>query len=566
MGPPSVSGNGDGNGREAGATAAAWAVIGHVALPCELARPAARALHHTTFPEVAGLVARGVRPDAHGVRARYLFESAASASAFRAAQDPGLARLGPPVTGAVRAVPAAAGAGAGTAPVIIISPPRSGSTALFDALARHPGLWTVGGESESVIEGVPGLHPAAGGYASHALEAEHADRHGAAVRAGFLAELRDARGRSWLDLGGPQAPPPRLLEKTPENCLRLPFLLRLFPDATVVHLHRDARDTVASMVRAWTHPAFVNIPDLPGWPRRSWHLLLPADWRRLCGDDLSRIAVHQWAAAVDAVLDCRAARPAGRWVDVDYAALSAAPARTIRWLERELGLPAGPTGRDLPLSATTITPPRPGKWRSTPGFDPSALDAVSRTLRRVTKGRTTPVPRPPRPTSSDARRRPSFVCWLDDGGGVDDGGPDTDGAASTGRLPDPATAPVLDPAVVLQGGVTIPLGLQRRARFRDRFLPDHPILWADDPGTGALAPFWVSRGLPGAARAGPRAAPPAGPAPTSVHRARPGRRAGTGRGARPGGRPGRRHRGGRDRGLRAHRGVPDRPHGAPTPP
>lgn len=494
MGPPSVSGNGDGNGREAGATAAAWAVIAHVALPCELARPAARALHHTTFPEVAGLVARGVRPDAHGVRARYLFESAASASAFRAAQDPGLARLGPPVTGAVRAVPAAAGAGAGTAPVIIISPPRSGSTALFDALARHPGLWTVGGESESVIEGVPGLHPAAGGYASHALEAEHADRHGAAVRAGFLAELRDARGRSWLDLGGPQAPPPRLLEKTPENCLRLPFLLRLFPDATVVHLHRDARDTVASMVRAWTHPAFVNIPDLPGWPRRSWHLLLPADWRRLCGDDLSRIAVHQWAAAVDAVLDCRAARPAGRWVDVDYAALSAAPARTIRWLERELGLPAGPTGRDLPLSATTITPPRPGKWRSTPGFDPSALDAVSRTLRRVTKGRTTPVPRPPRPTSSDARRRPSFVCWLDDGGGVDDGGPDTDGAASTARLPDPATAPVLDPAVVLQGGVTIPLGLQRRARFRDRFLPDHPILWADDPGTGALAPFWVSPG------------------------------------------------------------------------
>ncbi|MFE6834121.1 sulfotransferase family protein [Streptomyces sp. NPDC057705] len=469
-------------GREAGVQwagpqAVAWAVIGRVALPAGRARPAARALHHAPFPGAAGLLARGVRTDAHGVRARYLFATAAAA-AFRATQDPSLSRLGPPVTGPVRPVPAAAAPDVGSGPVIIVSPPRSGSTALFDALARHPGLWTVGGESESVIEGVPALHPAADGYASHALGAEHADRHGSAVRAGFLAELRDARGLSWLDCGGPQVPPPRLLEKTPENCLRLPFLLRTFPDATVVHLHRDARDTVASMVRAWTHPAFVNIPDLPGWPRRAWHLLLPAGWRRWRDEDLSRIAARQWAAAVDAVLDCRASRTAGRWVDVDYAALSRAPARTIRWLERELGLPAGPPGRDLPLSPTTITPPRPGKWRRTPGFDPTALDSVTRTRRRLTNGRT-PMPQ----TTHDPRRCPSFVCWLDDPGAAE--------PAPVPR-PGPGPDPVLDPAVVLQEGVTIPLGLVRRARFRDRFLPDRPILWTDDPATGALAPFWVS--------------------------------------------------------------------------
>ncbi|MFD9354655.1 sulfotransferase family protein [Streptomyces sp. NPDC060031] len=460
--------------RQTGPEAVAWAVIGQVVLPSGQARPAARVLHHAPFPRVAELLARGVRTDAHGVRARYLFASAPAAEAFRATQDPTLSRLGPPVTGPVRAVPAAAA----DAPVIIVSPPRSGSTALFDALARHPALWTIGGESEGVIEGVPALHPSAGGYASHALGAEHADRHGGTVRAGFLAELRDARGRNWLDCGGPQAPPPRLLEKTPENCLRLPFLLRMFPDATVVHLHRDPRDTVASMVRAWTHPAFVNIPDLPGWPRRAWHLLLPAGWRRWADEDLSRIAARQWAAAVDAVLDCRNARTAGRWVDVDYAALSGAPARTLGWLERELGLPAGPPGRDLPLSATTITPPRPGKWRLTPGFDPSALDSVTRTCRRLTNGR----PSMPQATR-DLRRRPSFVCWL-----ADPGTAEHDPAV----LPDLGHDEVLDPAVVLQGGVTIPLSLVRRARFRDRFLPDLPILWTDDPGTGALAPFWTS--------------------------------------------------------------------------
>ncbi|MET9886492.1 sulfotransferase [Streptomyces sp. NPDC006430] len=479
-------------GPDPGPAAVAWTVVGRVALPSGRARHAARVLHHAPFPEVAGLLARGVQADAHGVRARYLFDSEAAATAFRAAQDPALGRPGSPVTSAVRAVPATAPV-AGTAPVIIVSPPRSGSTALFEALARHPALWTVGGESESVIEGVPGLHPVACGYASHALEAEHADRYGGAVRAGFLAELRDARGRSWLDRGGPQAPPPRLLEKTPENSLRLPFLLRLFPDATVVQLHRDPRDTVASMVRAWAHPAFVNIPDLPGWPRRAWHLLLPDGWRRWRDEDASRIAARQWAAAVDAALDGRAARPAGRWVDVDYAALNAAPARTIRWLERELGLPAGSPGRDVPLSATTITPPRPGKWRSTPGFDPSALDAVAPTCRRLTNGRA-PMPQPTR----ESRRRPSFVCWLDDGGTDDRGAAEREPAAPHGPGPGPGPEPepdsVLDPAAVLQDGVTIPLGLVRRARFRDRFLPDLPILWTDDPGTGALAPFWVSLG------------------------------------------------------------------------
>ncbi|MGW5423485.1 sulfotransferase family protein [Streptomyces sp. NPDC003943] len=536
-----MSGRPDGRGE-----VTAWSVVGHVALPPGPARRAAREAHHGPFPDVPELLARAVRADARGVRARYLFASAGAAaefSAFPAGRDPALARLGTPATGPVRAVPAdsfpsaacsaaplpaaplpAASFPAATfpagplppasfharplppdplaAPVIIVSPPRSGSTALFDALARNPALWTVGGESEGVIEGVPGLHPAARGYASHALDAEDATAWGEAVRAGFLAELRDAGGSRRPGTGGPgTAPPPRLLEKTPENSLRLPFLLRLFPDATVVHLRRDARDTVASMVRAWRHPGFVNIPDLPGWPRGAWHLLLPPGWRDWAGEDLARIAARQWAAAVEAILDARDLRPAGRWVDVDYAELRAAPARTLRWLESALGLPAGPQGRDLPLSATTISPPRPGKWRTTPGFDPSALDAVRHTLRRLTNGRTTMPERTMPQTSRPARpdraspeapgHNPSFACWLHE---TDPGElPDRGGLPDHGELPDHGAGDgtVLDPAAVLQAGVTIPLGMARRTRFRDRFLPGRPILWTDEPETGALVPYWV---------------------------------------------------------------------------
>jgi hypothetical protein len=460
-------------------------VVGHVALPSGLARRAARETHHGPFPHVPELLARAVRADAHGVRVRYLFASAAAASDFSATRDPALPSLGTPVTGPMSPVPAVQLA----SPVIIVSPPRSGSTALFDALARNPALWTVGGESEGVIEGVPGLHPAARDYDSHALDAENAETWGGAVRAGFLADLRDARGRRPLESADRGARPYRLLEKTPENSLRLPFLLRLFPDATVVQLHRDARDTVASMVRAWTHPGFVNIPDLAGWPRRAWHLLLPPGWRGWAGEDLARIAARQWAAAAEAVLDARDHLPAVPRVDVDYAELCGAPARTLRWLEDVLGLPALGRGRDLPLSATTISPPRPGKWRDTPGFDLSALDAVRPTLQRLTNGRTTvpqptPASRAARVTANGPRHLPSFACWLHE---MAAGAPDA--TVSTDRGDGDGT--VLDPSVVIQEGVTIPLGMARRARFRDRFLSGRPILWTDEPETGALVPFWV---------------------------------------------------------------------------
>lgn len=459
-------------------------------------------MHHAPFPVAPGLLARAVAPDVRGVHARYLFASAAAAADFTPEADSALRRLGPLRMEAVRAVPSAPL----TAPVIIVSPPRSGSTALYEALARNPGLWSLGGESEGEIEGVPALHPAAGGYASHALGAEQADACGAAVRAGLLAGLRDAgaligaregqlEDRRGTRAAGPasSASSPRLLEKTPENSLRLPFLLRLFPDATVVRLHRDPLDTVASMVRAWDHPGFVNIPQLPCWPRGAWHLLLPPGWRAWVHDDVSRVAARQWAAAEEAIQEAHGLVPAHRWLDVDYAELRTAPARTIRRLEAALELPRSPHGVDLPLSATTITPPSAGKWRRTPRFDPAAVHEVlsqrqlpakplggrRRAGRRLPQEGRSAVPPPDR----HPRSRPSFVCWLHEAGAWH--------AVGRTPAPDRSDSAEFDPAAVLQTGITVPLGLARRTRFRDRFLPDHPILWTQDPGTGALAPFWV---------------------------------------------------------------------------
>src|SRR5690606_8864004 len=59
-------------------------------------------------------------------------------------------------------------------PVIVVSSPRSGSSLLFETLARAPQLYTVGGESHQIIEAVKGLGPADRGWTSNRLTAEDA--------------------------------------------------------------------------------------------------------------------------------------------------------------------------------------------------------------------------------------------------------------------------------------------------------------------------------------------------------------------------------------------------------
>ena len=154
-------------------------------------------------------------------------------------------------------------------PVFVVSPPRSGSSLLFETLARAPGVFTIGGESHRVIEQVPSLHPSARGWESNRLTADDASPEVvAALRRAFVAELRDRAGAQ------PPATAVRLLEKTPKNALRVPFLAAAFPDATFVSLYRDPRETLSSMLDAWRSRQFVTYPDLPGWTGPPWSLLL----------------------------------------------------------------------------------------------------------------------------------------------------------------------------------------------------------------------------------------------------------------------------------------------------
>lgn len=245
-------------------------------------------------------------------------------------------------------------------PIFIVAAPRSGSTLLFETLARSPSVCTIGGESHEIIEGIAALNPARRGFDSNRLTAADATTATAEeLRAAFHAQLRDRDGRPPQPTGGL-----RLLEKTPKNALRIPFLKAVFPDALFIYLYREPHENLGSIIDAWQSGRFVTYPQLPGWEGLPWSLLLVPEWRQLLGQPLATIAAMQWASANRHILDDLTALPAESWCGVHYTDLVADPQGQAERLCRfaDIAWDQHLNGR-LPLSRYTLTPPDPNKWR-----------------------------------------------------------------------------------------------------------------------------------------------------------------------------------------------------------
>ena len=244
-------------------------------------------------------------------------------------------------------------------PVFIVSPPRSGSTMLFETLARAPRLFTIGDESHQLIEGVPQLSPESRGFESNRLLARGCDaRRGGNSAASLLRSA--ARSRGPASAAGQ---PVRMLEKTPKNSLRVPFLARVFPEAHFIYLYRDPRQVLSSMIEAWTTGRFRTYPQLPGWTGPAWSLLLVPGWRELIGRPLHEIVAAQWNAATRLLLDDLEALPAERRTIARYDALVADPAAEIRRLCAATGLDWDEAELALRLSRYTVSAPDADKWR-----------------------------------------------------------------------------------------------------------------------------------------------------------------------------------------------------------
>jgi hypothetical protein len=253
-------------------------------------------------------------------------------------------RLARPLSLAVRARPP-------ERPVLIVGCPRSGTTLLRQALLACGHLASVQAEGHILWNE---FHPPRERVrTSDALGAQDVSER--ERRYIHLAVRASTRGRRFVD-------------KTPESCLRIPYLDALFPDATFVFLRRRAADNVNSLMEGWrARPRFVThrlpepltgITPLDG---ERWSFVLVPGWRELRDAPLEEICARQYIACNEAVLAARATMAPERWVDVDYEDLAEELPRVYAAL-RLPWTPAAIAPLERP-APTALTPPRPEKWR-----------------------------------------------------------------------------------------------------------------------------------------------------------------------------------------------------------
>lgn len=244
-------------------------------------------------------------------------------------------------------------------PVFLVGSPRSGVSALHDTLMRAPGVHAVNAGAHALIESIPSLDVRAHGFDSNRLDADDATPAVIAqVRTRLADAARDREGAA------PPAGPFRFLDKLPKNALRIPFLMRVFPQARFIYYHRDPREVLAQMLLAWHSGRFRTYLDLPGWPRAQWALTLTPGWRALKGKPLAEVVAGQWEAAMQLLLDDLDALPPDRWRVVRHHDFLSNPSGEIarlclaldydwdRPLEGGVADPAPPTAADAVVIRT----------------------------------------------------------------------------------------------------------------------------------------------------------------------------------------------------------------------
>ncbi len=298
------------------------------------------------------------------------------------------------------------GAAAIARPLIVLGAPRSGTTMVFQALSTHPDLWSLYRESQSILNDcfpvtmVPGASAVVGHADAGTVEM---------LRRRFFTEVGNAeaslrvlgrgvpllaRSRAARLLSGigrtRKTPPIRIVEKTPDNCFRIPLLLEVFPDALFVQVVRDPRGSIASIYRGWVdEPRFRRFPlpagyTIEGYQGTHWCFGLAPGWEDLDGATLMEVCAFQWRLYNEFCFRNLPGEPS-RVFEVRYEEAAERPGRVLEDLAHWADLDPSPLRRfseKLPV-VNTWSRPRSDKWRTLEEEIEVVLPSVSAECERL---------------------------------------------------------------------------------------------------------------------------------------------------------------------------------------
>jgi len=261
-------------------------------------------------------------------------------------------------------------------PLFIIGCSRSGTTVTYETVSNAPGLLSFGIELPELWNGLYG--PQMNGWASEAASAEDArPEHRDAILKYFYQRL----GAGWV------------VDKTCINVMRVPYLLRLFPDAKFLFIHRDGRDNVSSLMDGWRFDHHFGLTQFLGDPPEpvaiddggfsEWSFFLPPGWRDYNQASLEEVCAYQWLSANRLALEGRALVPEQNWAQLRYEDIFERPVAMFEEAFERLGLafdaPMRARCETLNQRPTSIVSggPQLAKWRR------KNPEAIARILDRI---------------------------------------------------------------------------------------------------------------------------------------------------------------------------------------
>lgn len=262
-------------------------------------------------------------------------------------------------------------------PIILIGTHRSGTTWMGEMLASAPGtvywveprpVWMTG-DPRRDDDAIPP------GKATPAVRQK--------IRRAFLQRIRKAGGG-------------RLCEKTPSNCLRVPFVAEVLPEARFIFVVRDGRSVLRSSdeIRGEAihkDRLMARLKEVPPWrwPRYAvpamnalrtkflgyrppWWGPKPPGWRDMIDAPTGAQLGWQWARTLEPAVDAFESMPPDRVFRWRYEDMMENPRETMGRLVEFCELDGG--DELVQRVATEVDPSRRTKWRDE--LDSEMLEAA----------------------------------------------------------------------------------------------------------------------------------------------------------------------------------------------